>query len=597
MTKDREAETVAEGQTAVDEEVAVSLRHTSEGGERYVTVGELGRGGMGEVTLCLDRRIGRRVALKRTRPGANAERFVREACVQGQLQHPTVVPLYDMSSDGGRTSFTMKHVRGMTFKAILAGLAAGDPAIGGRFSQRKLLSDFASVCLGVAFAHDRGVVHRDLKPENLMAGDYGEVYVLDWGVAKIADAAALADDRVELTADAHATAAGSMIGTPGYMSPEQCVGETENLDGRSDVYSLGAILFEILALERLHEGKTVEERVESTLQGADARASVRAPDRDVAPELEAVCVRATAKDRAARFASARELHDAVERYLNHDRDVELRRTMAASHAREAARAKDRRRALSEAGRALALDPANAEAQNVLLRLLTEPPAETPPEARAQLERSFDAMRREVARTSVGAILPFGLFLPPLLLMGVRQWASFATMFAGIALFLVACWFGARSERPGNRFPLLIGFVTAAVNTLAATIFGPLIAAPSLTILATVTLVSQVDRHRWLVVLLGVFPILAPFAAARLGVLPRSYAFSGGTIHVLPFMVGFPETWSLVLLVAMNLVALSAATMLAARLRDNLAEAERKLVVQTWQLKHLLPESTAIDPAA
>ncbi len=584
-----EKPTLAEGQTVAEEEAVVSLRHTDVRGERYAPLGEIGRGGMGEISLCLDRRIGRRVALKRSRPGTNLERFVREACVQGQLEHPTIVPLYDMIvSASGETSFTMKRVRGRTLKDVLASLAKGDAATSERFTQRKLLTDFGSVCLGVAFAHSRGVVHRDLKPENLMLGDYGEVYVLDWGVAKIRETPALPEEPVELPMHADATAAGSMIGTPGYMSPEQCMGELDEIDDRSDVYSLGAILFEILALQRLHKGKTVEALVESTLRGADAHADARAPGRNVPPELDAICVRATAQRREDRFATARDLHDAIERYLNHDRDTELRRTLAARHAEVAKATSDRKVALSEAGRALALDPTNDDAQRVLLRLLTEPPERVPEEAQRELDASWDEQRRKSSSYGVYTIPLFAMFAPVMIAMGVESWATFAVFFGGFALFFVGCAVITRMERPGNRAPIALALICTVVNAASSMLFGPLVVTPTFAMLSTVTLVTQVERHRWFVLLLGFVPIIAPLVATHFGLAPPSYSFSDGVMHVLPVMVHLRPFWSLVLLVTMNLTCLVAATVLAAQLRGNLTVTERKLVVQAWQLRQLLP---------
>src|SRR5262249_4049186 len=159
-------------------------------------------------------------------------------------------------------------------------------------SRRKLLAAFSNVCLAVHYAHARGVLHRDLKPANLMLGDFGEVYVLDWGLAKIAGEAEAADEQVVSVPDGHQTVAGAMLGTPGYPAPEVLRGQTATV--AADVYALGAILFEILTGKRLHPAENVQKLMASTIAGADARASVRAPQSDVAPELEALCVECTA---------------------------------------------------------------------------------------------------------------------------------------------------------------------------------------------------------------------------------------------------------------------------------------------------------------
>ncbi|MEI8256433.1 MAG: serine/threonine-protein kinase, partial [Deltaproteobacteria bacterium] len=289
--------------------------------ERYDAQGMLGIGGMGEVRLVHDRRIGRDVALKVLRDSAARDpnavaRFLREARIQGQLEHPTVVPVHDMALDaGGMSYFTMKRVRGLTLTNVLARLTSGDPGTAARFSRHRLLTAFCSVCMAVDFAHQRGVVHRDLKPENIMLGDHGEVHLLDWGVARL-----ISEQRENVApdADVHATpqgtAFGSVVGTPGYMAPEQAAGDVMRVGPASDVYALGAILFEILTLQPLHAGDTVVALLSATLQGADARAALRAPDAGVPPELDAICQEATRLEPADRLASARVLCERIERY-------------------------------------------------------------------------------------------------------------------------------------------------------------------------------------------------------------------------------------------------------------------------------------------
>jgi serine/threonine-protein kinase len=152
--------------------------------ERYEHRALLGEGGMGAVDLFQDRAIGREVAIKRIRPEASSPgalaRFVREARVQGQLEHPAIVPVHDLAENSeGTAFFTMKRVRGASLDDILDALATDAPDARARYGRRKLLTAFATVCLAVDFAHSRGVLHRDLKPANVMLGDFGEVYVLD----------------------------------------------------------------------------------------------------------------------------------------------------------------------------------------------------------------------------------------------------------------------------------------------------------------------------------------------------------------------------------------------------------------------------------
>ncbi len=258
--------------------------------KRYDVGRVIAEGGMGEVRLAEDKYIGREVALKMMLPEAQQDpslrlRFEREARIQGQLEHPSVVPVYDLGTGrDGSVCFSMKRVRGLTLEQIIEQLRQGDPAVAETYSTHRLLLAFSTACLAIEYAHQHNVVHRDLKPSNIILGQFGEVYVLDWGVAKVLGPTAdpflvtgESDDEEDGTeadeADGHvATAAGTLLGTPGYMSPEQVSAALETIDTRSDVYALGAVLFELLTLEPLHQGDDLERLFLSTLKGADVRA-------------------------------------------------------------------------------------------------------------------------------------------------------------------------------------------------------------------------------------------------------------------------------------------------------------------------------------
>jgi len=196
---------------------------------RYQQRESLGAGGMGEVALCLDDRVGREVALKVLRPEVSSSRparlrFLREARLQGQLEHPAIVPVHDIGvSPSGHDYFTMKRIRGFTLQEILIGIRQGVGPWRERYGTRRLLAAFGQVCLAIDFAHARGIVHRDLKPANIMFGDFGEVYVLDWGLAKVMDEVPEGEDAVagplRLPEEPAVTRDGLVMGTIGYMAP------------------------------------------------------------------------------------------------------------------------------------------------------------------------------------------------------------------------------------------------------------------------------------------------------------------------------------------------------------------------------------------
>jgi serine/threonine protein kinase/Tfp pilus assembly protein PilF len=233
----------------------------------YELLEVIGRGGMGVVYRARHVPLERFVALKLVRrvslENDEALRFIAEAQVTGQIEHPNIVPVHEVGTDErGRPYFVMKLVRGRSLSQILVALEKRDPATLKGFPVRRLLGIFCDVCQAVAFAHSKGVVHRDLKPGNVMIGDFGEVLLMDWGLAKKIGApegaterppGSTRDGQVHTVRDHHHdTSARFVAGTPEYMSPEQALGEPSALQPRSDVYSLGAMLFELLTFRPPH---------------------------------------------------------------------------------------------------------------------------------------------------------------------------------------------------------------------------------------------------------------------------------------------------------------------------------------------------------
>ncbi|MGK3991926.1 serine/threonine protein kinase [Sorangium sp. So ce1024] len=588
-------------------------------GPRYEVRSLLGVGGMGEVHFCRDRRIGRDVAMKVIRAEHQGDttlrhRFIREARVQGQLEHPSIVPVYDLGVDPkGSAYFTMKRLRGMTLSRILNELREGDAAVTQSFSRRKLLTAFSSICIAVDFAHSRGVLHRDLKPANIMLGDFGEVYLLDWGVAKLMDTPLQTIDMGEDPMSTR-TIPGDVLGTLGYMSPEQAQGCVDTLDARSDVYSLGAILFELLTLKPLHPKKDRNEMLDSLLHGADARASVRAPERQVPPELDAICVKATRRDPAERYPSARALYEAVERFLDGDKDVELRRDLAARHAgiaeekiakalaggKEAEGA--RKSLLSEVGQALALDPSNERALETLRRVLTEPPREMPQEVLSELDAAAAARHRlqlhagirvELLATAIATLVAAAW-------LGIREWQVFVFILVFTALAALLKGVAARLvHRPSAEWYAYAGFVFNVLSFLCiGRAFGPLLFMPMLLVICTyANSFTYRTAYRVAVVVTGCVAMLAAAWIEFSGILPPSYEFTDGAMVILPQVVEHSRIPTMTALTLTTLFMLVVPAFMMGQHQHALRDAERRAFLQAWQLRQLLPERAQSDAVA
>ncbi len=577
--------------------------------DRYAMRELLGRGGMGEVHLCKDRHIGREVAIKVIRPDHMTRpdvvrRFEREARVQGQLEHPAIVPVYDFGvAPDGSMYFTMKRLRGVTFHDVLWMLRNGDPQAIATYTRRKLLSAFARACLAIAFAHSRGVLHRDLKPSNIMLGDFGEVYVLDWGLAKIRKEPNLSlEGRIETPASSeHRTIVGEVVGTPGYMAPEQALGEVDRLDGRTDVYALGAILFELLTLEPLHKEDSPEDVLLSTLYGPEARASVRTPGRDVPPELEAIVIRATEVKQEDRFANARDLCAAVEQFLDGDRDLEQKRQMASEHALAARTAaaearrggKDaqtaRERAMREVGAALALNPSERDAVATLVALMLEVPDVMPPEARREYLTSQRASEREKRRAMLLGYLAWLAFAPPAVALGVRDWELAGVVLAFQILAALSAWASYRGLLH-ERFRFLVFVAGSLSMSFLSFLMGWAVILPGMAATHVLGFLLYGEKEHWRkAIALGALSVVVPFALQLAGVLPASYGFQEGALVVLPRVTSFPPAGTLAFLLIASVGVIVAPALIASRVRSSLTRAEERLFMQSWMLKRLVPD--------
>ncbi|MFC1462119.1 protein kinase [Verrucomicrobiota bacterium] len=370
-----------EGGVDLDEEESTTASRilTSEQGRKYKIGDVVTSGGMGAILDAKDTNLRRDVAMKilldaREATKEDVLRFIEEAQITSQLEHPSIVPIHELGVDGsGNVFYTMKFIHGVTLEEVLTKIKKGNEKTIEEYPLSRLLNILQRICDAVAFAHSKRVIHRDLKPENIMIGEYGEVQVMDWGIAKVLPqkkrktkrvAARRPRTRKDLKAvvpqpavesvradpsvvsgedgDILKTMSGAIMGTPGFMAPEQALGETEHIDERTDIYALGAILYNILTLHMPVTGDDVDKVLRKVTRGRIPHPSrynpssgrrrktehkaqektgepgeiplAHCPNKSVPDSLSAVAMKALSLKQADRYQSATALQADIEAY-------------------------------------------------------------------------------------------------------------------------------------------------------------------------------------------------------------------------------------------------------------------------------------------
>ncbi len=311
--------------TPEDHSLMATTAFRTESRDRYTLTRLHAKGGIGQVWLARDNDLGRDVALKELQPqGAQYPEIwanlLEEARLTSQMQHPGIVPIYELSRRNEKQPpfYTMRFVKGRTLREAIKAYherrSSGKAEV---LDLRALLDAFVGVCNAVAYAHSLGVLHRDLKPQNVVLGDFGEAIVLDWGLGKVVDRPHIDLETPPVVTDPEGsrerTFEGKVLGTPAYMSPEQAAGRIELVGQASDIYGLGAILYQILTDKPPSDGSTTAEILQKVRSE-----SPKAPHEvvaDVSPALEAICLRALAKEPTDRYASAELLGHEIKRWL------------------------------------------------------------------------------------------------------------------------------------------------------------------------------------------------------------------------------------------------------------------------------------------
>ncbi|MCC8166150.1 MAG: serine/threonine protein kinase [Planctomycetes bacterium] len=285
---------------------------------RYLIGQELGSGSIGQVIEARDQHLGRQVAIKILHDGEGLSRdgiarFVAEAQITAQLEHPSVVPVHEIGiMPGGMPYFSMKLVKGRSLDDIINHLRVGDQEVTRNYNQLARLRLFQRICQGMAYAHAKGVVHRDLKPQNILVGEFGEVQIMDWGLAKTVKSSLPEYDEDPVstvrTASGMNTFGGAIAGTPAYMSPEQARGDFLHIGPASDVFALGLVLAEFMTLTRVYRQPTFQASLEAA-RSPEGEVDLRklAPRASFSHGVDRVVRKATQPDMNERYRHAGEM--------------------------------------------------------------------------------------------------------------------------------------------------------------------------------------------------------------------------------------------------------------------------------------------------
>jgi len=284
---------------------------------RYTDYKILAKGGKCLIQTCKDNYLGRTVCHKSLlkqfqNNSAEQKRFLREARVTAMMQHPNTIPVYEINRNSQKHYFfTMKLVEGLSLEKIIEMMQLGDVSLNTEFKLDRLLGMFIQLGNALAYAHTHGVVHRDIKPANIVIGSFGEVFLLDWGLAKVwnKDGEASQDDPLVITQsndsqdkDYSLTGHGKIEATPLYMSPEQ-ITHSANVDLRTDIYNMGALLYEILTLQTLAWGNNLSELLHNTQHHIAIPPSIKTPERLIPKELDPICMKCIEKKPENRYQS------------------------------------------------------------------------------------------------------------------------------------------------------------------------------------------------------------------------------------------------------------------------------------------------------